>query len=208
MSRYIGPVCRLCRAEAEKLFLKGERCYTAKCSFERRESAPGQHGKRRGKPTEYRVQLREKQKVKRMYGILEKPFRASYEKAARRKGVTGTELLVALEQRLDNMVFRMGFGSSRAQSRQLVKHGHVSINAKRVDVPSYRVQVGDVIEVNDKSKQMLVIKSSLSLAQGRSIPEWLNVDRDGMKGTVTALPQRAQLTHPINEQLIVELYSK
>lgn len=208
MARYCGPVCRLCRAEGEKLFLKGERCYTSKCAVERRETPPGQHGKGRSKSSEYKVQLREKQKVKRMYGVLERQFRAYYEKASQRKGITGTELLVGLEARLDNMVYRMGFGGSRVQSRQLVKHGHVRLNGQKVDVPSYRLKVGDVIEIKDKSKEMISIRSSMSLAQGRSIPEWLNVDKDGLKGTVVALPQRDQLTHPINEQLIVELYSK
>ncbi len=209
MARCIGPVCRLCRAEGEKLFLKGERCYTSKCPVERRGVPPGQHGRgRRSKFSEYKVQLREKQKVKRMYGLGEKPFRAYYKKATKSKGVTGTELLIKLERRLDNMVYRLGFGYSRPQSRQLVRHGHILVNGKHVDIPSYLVAVGDVIEVGEQSRNLVFLKPALDFAQSRAIPPWLQLDRDAFRGTVQAMPQRDQLTHPINEQLIVELYSK
>jgi len=208
MGRYCGPVCRLCRAEGEKLFLKGERCFTNKCAVERRESRPGLHGKARGKASEYKTQLREKQKVKRMYGLLERQFRNSYEIAVKSRGVTGTEMLLRLEKRLDNMVFRMGFGASRRQARQVVRHGLVLVNGKKVDIPSYQVDVGDVVEVAAKAKQYLAIKAAMELAQSRSVPTWLTLDRDGVKGTVLAMPTRDQLTHPIREQLIVELYNK
>ncbi|RMD85983.1 MAG: 30S ribosomal protein S4 [Candidatus Dadabacteria bacterium] len=208
MARYRGSVCRLCRVEGEKLFLKGDRCYSPKCSIERREGAPGEHGKRRGKFSEYKIQLREKQKVKRMYGMLEKQFREYFKRAARSKGVTGTELLVNLERRLDNVVYRMGFGLSRRHARQIVRHGMILVNGRKVNIPSYQVSAGDVVEVRAKSKGNLAIKSAMELAQSRSIPEWVSLDREGVKGTVNALPAREQISYPVNEQLIVELYSK
>jgi len=208
MGKYCGPVCRLCRAEGEKLFLKGERCFTSKCAVERREGKPGQHGKGRGKFSEYKQQLREKQKVKRIYGLLERQFRNVFEKAALSRGVTGTELLVGLERRLDNMVYRLGFGSSRRHARQLVIHGLIRVNAKKVDRPSYLVSAGDVIELRDKSKTHIAVRGAMELAQSRSIPTWLTLDRDQVKGTVVSLPTREQLTHPMREQLIVELYNK
>lgn len=209
MARYRSAVCRLCRAEGEKLFLKGERCYTPKCAVDRREGAgPGQHGRRRGKPTEYKVQLREKQKVKRMYGLLERQFRNNFVKASKSKGVTGTELLVRLERRLDNMVYRLGFGASRRHSRQLVRHGLVLVNGKKVDIPSYQTSIGDVVEIRQQSKDITSIKGAMEFAQSRSIPEWLTLEKELCRGTVKALPTREQLTHPIREQLIVELYSK
>jgi len=208
MARYTGPVCRLCRREGEKLFLKGERCYTNKCAIERREGGPGQHGKGRQQFSDYKVQLRQKQKTKRMYGLLEKKFRAYFEDAARKKGVTGTELLINLERRLDNIVYRLGFGSSRAQARQVVQHGLVTVNGKRVNIPSYLVSVGDEVEIREKSKKNLTIVGAMESAQGRMIPSWLALDRAAVKGTVSALPDREQLPQNVNEQLIVELYSK
>lgn len=208
MSKDCIAVCRLCRSEGEKLFLKGERCYTSKCAVERREGKPGQHGKNRGKFSEYKQQLREKQKVKRLYGLRERQFRNAFEKAAVSRGVTGTELLVGLERRLDNMVFRMGFGSSRGHSRQLVAHGLVRVNGKKVDRPSFQVKAGDIIEMRAKSKDNVAVKAAIELAQSRSIPNWLSFDRENGKATVLALPTREQITHPMREQLIVELYNK
>ncbi len=208
MAKVCGSVCRLCRAEGEKLFLKGERCFTSKCAVERREGKPGQHGKNRGKFSEYKMQLREKQKAKRIYGIRESQFRNTFEKAAVSRGVTGTELLVSLERRLDNMVYRMGFGASRKHARQLVSHGLVRINGKKVDRPSFQVSAGDVIEMRARSKENPAVKAAVELAQSRSIPNWLSFERDSGKGTVLSLPTREQITHPLREQLIVELYNK
>jgi small subunit ribosomal protein S4 len=208
MARYIGPVCRLCRREGEKLFLKGERCYTSKCAVEKREGGPGQHGKGRQNFSDYKVQLRQKQKAKRMFGLLEKNFRSYFEAAAKKKGVTGTELLVNLERRLDNIVYRMGFGSSRAEARQMVSHGLILVNGKRVDIASYLVSPGDTIEVREKSKKNVSIQSAMAGSQGRFSPEWLSVNKEEVKGTFNALPTREQLPQNINEQLIVELYSK
>ncbi|MCB0331066.1 MAG: 30S ribosomal protein S4 [Bdellovibrionales bacterium] len=208
MAKYIGPVCRMCRREGEKLFLKGERCYTSKCSVERREGGPGQHGKGRQQFSDYKVQLRAKQKVRRSYGILEKKFRDYFKVAAKSKGVTGTELLVQLETRLDNIVYRLGFGTSRAHARQVVNHGHMRVNGKRVNIPSYRVKVGDVVEVSDKARSDLSIGAAVSLGESRSIPEWLTLDREQFRGTVVALPNREQIPRSYQEQLIVELYSK
>jgi small subunit ribosomal protein S4 len=208
MARYHGPVCRYCRREGEKLFLKGERCYTAKCAIERREGGPGQHGRGRQQFSDFKIQLREKQKVKRTYGLLEKKFRTYYASAARKKGVTGTELLINLERRLDNIIYRLGFGSSRNQARQIVGHGLVHVNGKCINVPSYAVSPGDVIEIREKSKKNLSILSSMGAAQARMVPEWLSLDKDGVKGTVNALPTRDQLSQTIKEQLIVELYSR
>jgi len=208
MARYCGAVCRLCRREGEKLFLKGERCYTGKCSIEKREGGPGQHGRGRQAFSNFKVQLREKQKVKRAYGVLEKQFRDTFERAASAKGVTGTELLVRLERRLDNIVYRLGLGSSRRQARQLVGHGHVLVNGKRVSVASYVVNTGDVIEIAEGSKQNPLVVAAMEAARSRVVPEWLSLDQAAVRGTVNALPTREQLPPTIREQLIVELYSR
>lgn len=208
MARYVGPACRLCRREGEKLFLKGERCFSSKCAVDRREGAPGVHGKSRGRFSEYKVQLREKQKVKRMYGLLERQFRGVFELAERARGVTGEKLLQYLEGRLDNMVYRAGFASSRREGRQLVRHGHFLVNGISVNIPSYRVQAGDVITVHDKSRGIARINQSMATAEARKLPEWLELVREEYKAKVRELPTRAQLTHPMKEQLIVELYSK
>lgn len=208
MARYIGPVCRLCRREGIKLFLKGERCYTDKCAIERRSYPPGQHGQGRSKSTEYSLQLREKQKLKRIYGVLERQFRRVFALAERRRGITGENLLLLLESRLDNMIYRMGFAPSRSEARQLVRHGHFLINQRRVTIPSYFVKPGDEILVRESSRKIVRIQESLELAQRRGVPEWLEVNKDTFAGRVRVLPTRAELTLPINEQLIVELYSK
>lgn len=208
MARYSGPVCRLCRREGEKLFLKGERCYTGKCAVEKREGGPGQHGRGRQSFSDYKIQLRAKQKAKRIYGLLEKPFNRVYQIASKSKGVTGTEMLVNLERRLDNIVYRLGFGISRPEARQLVAHGHVLVNGKRIDIPSYSVKVGDVVEIREKSKKNLSVQAAVASTESRLIPAWLTLDRTGVKGTVNALPTRDQLAQNINEQLIVELYSR
>ncbi len=208
MARYIGPVCRLCRREGIKLFLKGERCYTDKCAIERRSYPPGQHGQGRSKSTEYSLQLREKQKLKRIYGVLERQFRRVFTLAERRRGITGENLLSLLESRLDNMIYRMGFAPSRSEARQLVRHGHFLVNQRRVTIPSYLVKPGDEIQVRESSRKVVRIQESLELAQRRGVPEWLEVNKDAFAGRVRALPTRAELTLPINEQLIVELYSK
>ncbi len=208
MARYIGPVCRLCRREGIKLFLKGERCYTDKCAIERRSYPPGQHGQGRSKSTEYSLQLREKQKLKRIYGVLERQFRRVFTLAERRRGITGENLLLLLESRLDNMIYRMGFAPSRSEARQLVRHGHFLVNHRRVTIPSYLVKPGDEIQVRESSRKVVRIQESLELAQRRGVPEWLEVNKDAFAGRVRALPTRAELTLPINEQLIVELYSK
>lgn len=208
MARYCGAVCRLCRREGEKLFLKGERCYTNKCAVERREGPPGQHGKGRQAFSDYKTQLRAKQKAKRMYGLLEKQFRGTFEQAVRARGVTGTELLANLERRLDNVVYRIGFAVSRRHARQLVSHGQVLVNGKKVTVASFAVSVGDVVEIVAKSKTSAEIQGALALAQSRVTPEWLLLDRGNVKGTVNAMPTREQMPQSINDQLIVELYSK
>ena len=208
MARYSGSVCRLCRREGLKLFLKGERCYTDKCAVERRPYPPGQHGQRRTKHSDYGIQLREKQKVKRIYGLLEKQFRNTFVLAAKRKGVTGELLLQLLERRLDNIVVRLGFAASHAEARQLVRHGHYTVNGKKVNIPSYEVYEGDVIAVREKSRKVSRITESLEAVERRGIPNWLNLDKDNYSGTVKALPVRADVTMPINESLIVELYSK
>lgn len=208
MARYTGSVCRQCRREGLKLFLKGERCYTDKCSIERRNYPPGQHGQARPKFSEYAVQLREKQKLRRMYGILEGQFRRYFEMADRSKGVTGETLLQLLERRLDSVVYRIGFATSRAEARQLVKHGHFLVNGKKVDIPSFLVKKGDAITVRQKSQAIARIKESLELAQRRGVPDWLEVTLDAFAALVKALPVRTDLTMPINEQLVVELYSK
>ena len=208
MARYIESVCRLCRRENLKLFLKGERCYTDKCAIERRTSPPGQHGQGRPKFSEYSIQLREKQKVKRMYGLLENQFRRTFAEAARTKGITGETLLVLLERRLDNVAYRMGFASSRAEARSLVRHGHILVNGKKVNIPSYTVRVGDVISVKEPSRQITRVMSALEGAQRRGVPDWAEVDRDAFSGRIKILPTRSDITMPINEKLIVELYSK
>lgn len=191
-----------------KLFLKGDRCYTDKCAFERRSYPPGQHGRSRAKFSDYGIQLREKQKVKRMYGLLEKQFRGYFEKAERQKGITGTNLLVLLERRLDNVVFRMGFANSRAQARQLVRHSHFLVNGRKVNIPSYLVEVGDTVQVREKSRQIPQIVEAMEAVARRGIPQWLEVDREKFQGTVRMFPTREELTMPIQEHLIVELYSK
>ena len=209
MARYTGATCRQCRRENLKLFLKGDRCYGDKCAFERRPYAPGQHGQRRGgKFSDYRLQLREKQKVKRIYGILERPFHRYYEMAERRKGITGINLLMLLECRLDNIVYRMGFASSRNQARQLVRHNHFLVNDKKVNIPSYQVKIGDVVLVKEKSRQVQAIIDALETVVRRGIPTWIDLDKNNFKGVLRALPNREDLTLPIQEQLIIELYSK
>jgi len=208
MARYIGSVCRLCRREAEKLFLKGERCFTNKCAVERRDGAPGQHGRGRQSRSDYRMQLREKQKTKRIYGMLEKQFRSYFVKASSQKGVTGTLLLQRLELRLDNIAFKLGFGSSRNQARQRVLHGHVLVNGKRVDIPSYKVNVGDVIELVAELKKNIEVVASVESASGRLVSDWLSLDKENFRGTVNAIPSREAISQSIKEQLIVELYSK
>ncbi len=209
MARYTGPVCRLCRREDSKLFLKGDRCFSDKCSYDRRQYAPGQHGQgRKRRPSDYGQQLREKQKVKRMYGLLEKQFRGYYYKAAHMKGITGENLLRLLERRLDNVALRCGFSSSHAEARQLVRHGHFLINGKKVNIPSYQVRVGDVIEVREKSRKVQKIIDSLGKVDRVASPAWIDLDRDHFKGEVKALPNRSDISAEIDEQLIVELYSK
>jgi small subunit ribosomal protein S4 len=209
MARYIGPVCRLCRREGMKLFLKGERCYTDKCAIEKRNVPPGQHGRaRRAKIVGYGIQLREKQKVKRTYGVLENQFRRYFEEADRRKGITGELLLQMLERRLDNVVYRLGFGTSRPQARQLVRHGHFTVNGKKVDIPSYQARLGDVVGLRQGSRENVVILHAMEEVKGRGIPEWLSLDAAAMAGRVAQLPTREQINLPVQEQLIVELYSK
>lgn len=208
MSRYRGSVCRQCRRENMKLFLKGDRCYSDKCSFDRRGYPPGQHGQRRSKFSDYGVQLREKQKVRRIYGISEKQFRIIFTKADRQKGITGANLLGMLERRLDNVVFRLGFTSSRTQGRHFVRHNHFTVNGNKVNIPSYIMKAGDVIELKEKSRNVAAITESLETIVRRGIPQWLELDKDGFKGAVKSLPAREDVTLPIQEQLIVELYSK
>lgn len=209
MARETGASCRLCRRENLKLFLKGDRCYGEKCAFERRPYAPGQHGQRRGgKLSNYQSQLREKQKVKRIYGLLEKQFRRCYFLAEKQKGITGTNLLILLECRLDNVVYRMGFGSSRTQSRQLVRHNTVVVNGKKVNIPSYQVRVGDVIEVRESKRKVPVVLEAMETVARRGIPNWMEVEKEKFKGILKAVPNRQELTMPIQESLIVELYSK
>jgi small subunit ribosomal protein S4 len=202
-------VCRICRRENLKLFLKGDRCYSDKCAFDRRSYAPGQHGqRRRGKISDYGVQLREKQKVKRMYGLSEKQFRLFFQRADRQKGITGTNLLVMLERRLDNVVYRLGFVNSRAQGRQLVRHSHFLVNGKKATIPSILIKQDDVVEVKEKSRNMQAINDSLDAVVRRGIPQWLELEKENMKGIVKGIPVRDDVTMPIQEQLIVELYSK
>ena len=208
MARYTESVCRLCRRENLKLFLKGERCYTDKCAIERRNYPPGQHGQKRPKFSEYSIQLREKQKLKRMYGLLERQFRRTFARASREKGITGEALLVLLERRLDNVVYRLGFASSRAEARLLVRHGHILVNGKRVNIPSYFVRVGDEISVREQSRQMARVLTAMEGAQRRGVPEWAELQRDACSGRIKLMPARSDVTMPINEKLVVELYSK
>jgi small subunit ribosomal protein S4 len=209
MARNLDPKCRQCRREGEKLFLKGEKCFTDKCAVERRAYAPGQHGQKSGQRlSDYGKQLREKQKVRRTYGILERQFRLIYAEASRSKGVTGERLLQILESRLDTVAYRMGFGASRTEARQVVRHNGVLVNGKRVNIPSYQVRPGDVIEVAAKAKAQLRIKAASEAAESRGLPEWMEVDTKGLKGTFKATPARADLSSTINESLIIELYSK
>ncbi|MGA3026559.1 MAG: 30S ribosomal protein S4 [Bryobacteraceae bacterium] len=210
MARYNGPVCRLCRREGMKLFLKGERCHTEKCAIEKRNFAPGQHGKdRRPKIVGYGLQLREKQKARRYYGILEGQFRNLFEKAARTKGVTGDNMLNLLERRLDNVIYRMGLGTSRPQARQIVRHGHIQVNGRKVNIPSFVVKVGDLVEVREKSRENPTILSARDATAHAPSPNWIEVDRETLKGRVLTMPRRDELVQiQLNEQLIVELYSK
>ncbi|GAB5046883.1 30S ribosomal protein S4 [Thermodesulfovibrio sp. TK110] len=208
MARYTGPLCRLCRREGMKLFLKGTRCYTEKCAFERRKYPPGQHGHNRGKLSDYGLQLREKQKVKRIYGVMERQFKNYFEKATKMKGVTGENLLKLLERRLDNVVYRMGFALNRRQARQLVNHGYFIVNGRKVDIPSYLVRPGDIIEIIQSGKELEIIKESLALAEQRGFPEWVEVNIEEMKGKFVRLPERDEIQLPVQEQLIVEFYSK
>jgi len=209
LARYTGSVCRLCRRENIKLFLKGDRCYSDKCAFDRRSYAPGQHGqRRRGKISDYGVQLREKQKVKRIYGLSEKQFRLFFERADRQKGITGTNLLTFLERRLDNVIYRLGFANSRTQARQYVLHKHFMVNGKKVNIPSYLIGIGDVVELREKSRAIQAIGDSLDAVVRRGVPQWLDLEKDNMRGVVKGFPAREDLTMPIQEQLIVELYSK
>ena len=209
MARYTGSVCRLCRRENLKLFIKGDRCYGDKCAFERRPYAPGQHGQRRGgKYSDYRLQLREKQKVKRIYGALEGQFRRYYYHAEKKKGITGTNLLILLECRLDNVVYRMGFASSRKQARQLVRHNHFLVNNRKVNIPSFQVKVGDEVTVKEGSRKVQAILDAMETVVRRGIPNWIEIEKDSFRGTLKSIPNREDLTMPIQEQLIVELYSK
>ncbi len=208
MARYIGAVCRLCRREGEKLFLKGDRCYTGKCAIERRPYAPGQHGKARTKQSEYGMQLREKQKAKRIYGVLESQFRGYFDEADRRQGIAGDNLLIMLESRIDNVAYRAGLGRSRTEARQVIRHNHVIVNGRRVNIPSYQVKAGDVITIKEKSRGTQRFKDIFESTSGRPVAEWLDVDLDNYIVKVMALPTREQITIPVLETLIVELYSK
>jgi small subunit ribosomal protein S4 len=209
LARYSGSICRFCRRENLKLFLKGDRCYSDKCSFDRRGYPPGQHGQRRGrKPSDYGIQLREKQKIKRMYALSEKQFHLFFERADRKRGVTGTNLLMLLERRLDNVVYRLGFANSRPQGRHYVNHGHFLVNGKKVNIPSYIIKQGDVIEIRERSKEVKAIEDSIETVVRRGVPQWLEMEKADRKGTVKELPTREDLTMPMQEQLVVELYSK
>ena len=209
MARYTGSVCRICRRENLKLFLKGDRCYSDKCAFDRRGYPPGQHGQsRRGKVSDYGVQLREKQKVKRMYGLSESQFRLFFQRAEGQKGITGTNLLVMLERRLDNVVYRLGFVNSRSQGRHFVRHNHFMVNGKKVNIPSYQINVNDVVEIKEKSRNIKAIGESMEAVARRGVPQWLDLEKDNLRGMIKAFPVREDITMPIQEQLIVELYSK
>jgi small subunit ribosomal protein S4 len=208
MARYIGPACKLCRRENMKLFLKGERCYTDKCSFDRRPYPPGMHGQRRSKVTEFGVRMREKQKVRRIYGLLERQFRGYFYKADSAKGVTGENLLGLLERRLDSAVYRLGLAATRTDARQLVRHKHVQVNGRTVNIPSFMVRPGDKITIHEKSKSLARIAVALEVAGRREQPEWLELDRETLTGTVKQMPMREAITLPIEEQMIVEFYSR
>jgi len=208
VARYIGPVCRLCRREGMKLFLKGDRCFKDKCALERRNYAPGQHGQARAKITDYGQQLREKQKLRRIYGVLERQFRGYFRRAERMRGITGENLLQLLERRLDNTVYRLGLAASRSEARQMVRHGHIQVNGRRVNIPSYLVRVGDVVSVREKSRNMPKVVESVASLGRREIPAWLQFDRERLSGKVVQLPTKEDAGLPIQEQLIVELYSK
>ncbi|MEX0958753.1 MAG: 30S ribosomal protein S4 [Burkholderiales bacterium] len=208
MARNLDAKCRQCRREGEKLFLKGEKCFTDKCAIERRSYAPGQHGQKNTRLSDYGKQLREKQKVRRIYGLLERQFRNTYKESDRRKGVTGENLLQLLESRLDTVAYRMGFGASRTEARQVVRHNGILVNGRRVNIPSYQVRAGDVIEVAEKAKGHLRVKGAAEAAESRGFPEWIEVDIKALKGTFKAAPQRSDLPSNINESLVVELYSK
>jgi small subunit ribosomal protein S4 len=208
VARNLGPVCRLCRREGLKLFLKGERCYTDKCAIERRNYPPGAHGQARTRFSEFAIRLREKQKVKRIYRLLEKQFSQYFEVAERMPGVTGENLLVLLERRLDNMVYRLGFASSLAQARQLVRHGHIEVNSRTVTIPSYMLNVNQVVSITEKSRQKKVVTEAIELAQRRGVPPWISLEREQFRGSLKAFPARADLTMPISEKLIVEHYSR
>ncbi len=208
MARNLDAKCRQCRREGEKLFLKGEKCFTDKCPVERRSYAPGQHGQKQSRPSGYATQLREKQKVRRIYGVLERQFRRVYAEADRRKGITGENLLQLLESRLDTVAYRMGFGASRTEARQIVRHNGILVNGKRVNIPSFQLRQGDLVEVVEKARSQLRIKGAVEAAEQRGFPEWLEVDVKGMKGVFKSAPQRSDLPATINESLVVELYSK
>ena len=208
MARYREAVCRLCRREGVELYLKGDRCFTDKCAIKRRGYPPGQHGQRRPKHSDYGVQLREKQKAKRIYGILEKQFRNYFEKADRMKGKTGDNLLILLERRLDNVAYKLGFTQTRRESRQVVRHGHFLVNGRKVNIPSFLVKAGDVVELREKSRKIPTVNEALDAVVRKGIPPWLELDRANFRGTVKILPARADIQEPIQEQLIVELYSK
>jgi small subunit ribosomal protein S4 len=208
VARHTEPVCKLCRREALKLFLKGDRCFSVKCSFEKRNYPPGEHGQRRSKPSDYGLQLREKQKMKRIYGILERQFRTYFKMAEGQKGVTGENLVRLLEQRLDNVVHRLGFGASRAQARMLIGHGHIRVNGRRVTIPSYLLRAGDVVEVAPASRDRDTIKAALEGAKKRRVPSWLELDVANFKGMVRNLPSKEEIAIPVQEQLVVALYSK
>lgn len=208
MARYLGSVCRLCRREGMKLFLKGSRCYTEKCAVEKRGYPPGQHGQARTRVSEYSTQLREKQKIKRIYGLLERQFRKYFFKAERMKGITGENLLVLLERRLDNMIYRLGFASSRREARQLLRHRHFLVNGRLVDIPNYLIKEGDVVEVRPPSRELLSIKKAMEAVDTRGFPAWLELDKAQYRGKMRAVPTKTDIALPVNEQLVVELYSR
>jgi len=208
VAKYTGPSCRLCRREGGKLFLKGEKCFSDKCPVSIRAYAPGQHGQRRGRVSEYGGQLREKQKIRRIYGVLEGQFRRYFQRASQTRGVTGELLLRFLELRLDNVAYRLGFGASRAEARQVVRHGHILVNGRRVDIPSYQVRAGDVVSVAEGARAHMRIVSAVEAAAGRGFPEWVSMDTTELKGTIKAVPVREDIAPDLNEQVVVELYSK
>ena len=208
MSRYTGSVCKLCRREGTKLFLKGERCYTPKCAMERRAYPPGQHGRRRKKPTQYAIQLREKQKLRRTYGVSETQFKNYFRKAERQKGVAGENFLVLLERRLDNVVYRLGFATSRRQARQLVAHGHIMVDGRKVDIPSYLVKAGQVVELKEKARSIPFVREALELSRQGKTFAWLRPEPERFRGEIVALPTRQDIDLPVSEQLVVEFYSK